>query len=75
MKVKAEFPLFLVVVCLMMAGCQTLNKGLDKTAEGAKEVGKPVGKVMNIPEAVAEGAVESMEPEKQKGSQDNPFNR
>ena len=52
----------------MSAGCQAINKG-------AQEVGKPIGKIMNVPQAVADGAVEGMEPEKQKGSQDNPFNR
>ncbi|OGX24491.1 MAG: hypothetical protein A2787_05055 [Omnitrophica WOR_2 bacterium RIFCSPHIGHO2_01_FULL_48_9] len=68
MKVKAEFSLFFVFICLMSAGCQAINKG-------AQEVGKPIGKIMNVPQAVADGAVEGMEPEKQKGSQDNPFNR
>ena len=63
-----------LLFCFLCAGCSTVNKGLDKTAEGAKEVGKPVGKVMNIPEAVAEGAVDGMDPE-QKNSQDNPYNR
>lgn len=65
---------FLIIGLLSLAGCSTINKGLDKTAEGAKEVGKPIGKIMNIPEAVAEGAVDGMDPEEKK-SEDNPFNR
>ena len=72
---KAKFFPFFVLIFFMTAGCSTVNKGLDKTAEGAKEAGKPIGKVMNIPEAAAEGAVDGMEPEAQKNSQDNPFNR
>lgn len=65
---------FLIMGLLSLVGCSTVNKGLDKTAEGAKEIGKPVGKVMNIPEAVAEGAVDGMDPE-EKNPEDNPFNR
>ena len=65
---------FLIIGLLSLMGCSTINKGLDKTAEGAKEVGKPIGKIMNIPEAVAEGAVDGMDPE-EKNTEDNPFNR
>ncbi len=65
---------FLIIGLLSLGGCSTINKGLDKTAEGAKEVGKPIGKIMNIPEAVAEGAVDGMDPE-EKNTEDNPFNR
>ncbi len=72
MRVLPRF--FLIMGVLSLMGCSTLNKGLDKTAEGAKEVGKPIGKVMNIPEAVAEGAVDGMDPE-EKNPEDNPFNR
>ncbi len=75
MKVKVTFFLFPVLIFFVTAGCQAVNKGLDKTAEGTKEVAKPVGKIMNIPQAVSDGAVEGMDPEKQNGSQDNPFNR
>lgn len=65
---NAAMAAWVLIVC---AGCSTLNKGLDKTAEGAQDVGRPVGKVMNIPEAVAEGAVDGMETK----NLDNPFNR
>lgn len=58
----------LALVCLMVTGCQTVN-------QGAQELGKPVGKAMNVPQAVAEGAVEGMDPQKQEDSQNNPFNR
>lgn len=74
MRVNQKYFLFGMLFLFLCAGCSTVNKGLDKTAEGAKEVGKPVGKVMNIPEAVAEGAVNGMDPE-QKNPQDNPYNR
>jgi len=57
-----------VLACLIGTGCQTVNKG-------AKELGKPVGKIMNVPQAVADGAVEGLESEEQKTSEDNPFNR
>ncbi len=67
MKMKTNF-FPLVLICLLAAGCQTVNKG-------AQELGKPIGKVMNVPQAVADGAVEGMDPEKQNGSEDNPFNR
>lgn len=63
---------FLMVAGLFLfTGCAAVNKGLDKTSEGAKALGKPVGKAMNIPASVAEGAAEGV----QAQDQDNPFNR
>lgn len=54
-----------------VAGCAAVNKGLDKTSEGAAELGKPAGKIMNVPTAVVEGAAEGVQGE----TKDNPFNR
>ena len=68
---KIFFGFFL---CLIIMGCSAINKGLDKTAEGAKELGKPLGKMTNAQQAISEGAVEgAMETEKAKD--ENPFNR
>ena len=66
MKTKTIF-FFLTLACLITTGCQTVN-------QGAKELGKPVGKVTNVSQAVSDGAVEGTETE-EKNSKDNPFNR
>ncbi|HJP19641.1 MAG TPA: hypothetical protein QF468_13435 [Nitrospinota bacterium] len=55
-----------------MLGCASVNEGLDKTGEGAKEAGKPLGKVMNIPGSAMEGAAEGAIKNQDK---ENPFNR
>ena len=68
---KKALGLFLLFTVI---GCSSVNKGLDKTAEGAKELGKPLGKMTNAQQAISEGAVEgAMETEKAKD--ENPFNR
>lgn len=61
----------LVSALFLMIGCASVNEGLDKTGEGARELGKPVGKAMNIPGSAAEGAAEGMI----KKDKDNPFGR
>ena len=62
----------LIMLLVLFSGCQTVNRGLDKTNEAAQEVGKPIGKVMSIPGSVAEGAAEGMIT---KEDEENPFNR
>ena len=62
---------FCYLAIVFMVGCASVNKGLDKTAKGAKELGKPLGKITNVNQAISEGAVEGMSTEKDE----NPFNR
>lgn len=56
----------------LMIGCASVNEGLDKTGEGAKEAGKPIGKIMNIPGSAMEGAAEGAI---KKQDEENPYNR
>ncbi len=63
----------IILAAALALGCAAANEGLDKANEGAKEVGKPVGKVMKIPGSTAQGAAEGMI--KKEKDPDNPFNR
>ena len=65
---------FCYLVVIFIAGCASVNKGLDKTAEGAKELGKPLGKIANVNQSISEGAVDGMM-ETEKAKDENPFNR
>ena len=67
-KILATMAVFLIGV-----GCASVNKGLDTVNEGAKEAGKPVGKVISIPGSVVEGAAEGMTDKTDDPK--NPFNR
>ena len=60
-------------VCMLFLtnGCAAVNKGLDKAKEPVKELGKPVGKTMDVIGSVSEGATEGMDEE----NKENPFNR
>lgn len=50
-----------------------MNQGLDEANDGSKEIGKPVGKIMNIPTSIMRGGAEGIKSkEKDPG---NPFNR
>jgi hypothetical protein len=62
----------IICVILVVSNCSSVNQGLDKANEGAEEVGKPVGKVMNLPSSVSKGAAEGI---LHKEDEDNPFNR
>ncbi|MBI4384233.1 MAG: hypothetical protein HY579_09400 [Nitrospinae bacterium] len=63
----------ILAAALAFLGCAAVNEGLDTANEGAKEAGKPVGKVMKIPGSAAQGAAEGMI--KKEKDPDNPFNR
>ena len=69
---KELFILSLVAVLFLTVGCASVNKGLDHANEGAREVGKPVGKIMSIPGSAAEGAAEGII---STHDDENPFNR
>jgi len=49
---------------VVFIGCETADKG-------AKELGKPMGKMMKTSEAISQGATEGLGTDKQS----NPFNR
>jgi hypothetical protein len=68
------FTLFMLMFGLVFlgTGCATVNEGLDKTAEGTRQVSKPVGKIMNIPQAISEGATDGIVDDTNK---ENPYNR
>ena len=59
-------------IILLISNCASVNKGLDTANEGAEEVGKPIGKVINLPSSVSKGAAEGI---LHKGDEENPFNR
>lgn len=67
---KINLTMLLITAFFLFSGCRTVNETMDKASEATREVSKPVGKVMNLPTAVAEGAAEGMQ-EKES----NPFNR
>ena len=69
----------LLISIILISGCASVNQGLDKANEGSKEIGKPVGKLMNIPASVMRGGAEGIkskekDPEKERDPE-NPFNR
>lgn len=72
MKIMIISVLPLVGFLFLFSGCTSLNKGLDKTGEAARGVGKPVAKVLKVPQSVAEGGAEEMAEEE---NAENPFNR
>ena len=72
MKKKWGMILFGFVILFFCSSCSTVNEGLDGANEGAREVGKPVGKVLNLPGSLMEGAAEGIV---NKENEDNPFNR
>ncbi len=59
--------LILILSLLLTFSCTTL----EKANKGAKEVGKPVGKVLRIPGSFSEGAAEGIAGEPES----NPYNR
>ena len=72
MKKKWGMILLGFVLLFICSSCSTVNEGLDGANEGAREVGKPVGKVLHIPGSIMEGAAEGIATEE---NEDNPFNR
>ena len=63
----------LLISIILISGCASVNQGLDKANDGSKEIGKPVGKIMNIPTSIMRGGAEGIKSkEKDPG---NPFNR
>lgn len=64
-----------IISCLLAVVCLAFLCGCANTMEdvnaGAKEVGKPVGGVMRVPNSVSEGAAEGVAG---KG-QPNPYSR
>ena len=60
------------ILCFLVSGCTAMNKGLDRANEGVYKAGKPVGKVLNLPNSASEGAAEGMITSEYD---DNPFNR
>ena len=53
-----------------------MNQGLDEANEGSREIGKPVGKLMNIPTSIMRGGAEGIKSKKkipEIHSIDNPI--
>ena len=50
-----------------------MNQGLDEANEGSKEIGKPVGKVMNIPTSIMRGGAEGIK--SKQNDPNNPYGR
>tara|TARA_Y100000294_G_C8470538_1_gene302443 strand:- start:139 stop:291 length:153 start_codon:yes stop_codon:yes gene_type:complete len=50
-----------------------VNQSLDNANEGSEEIGKPVGKAMNIPTSVMRGGAEGIK--SKKNDPNNPFGR
>lgn len=71
---KMKLGMIVLGICfpIFCSSCSTVNEGLDSANEGAHEVGKPVGKVLNLPGSVMEGAAEGIATTE---NEDNPFNR
>lgn len=61
-----------MAILFLCTGCATVNEGLDGANQGAREVGKPVGKVLHLPGSIHEGAAEGIITEE---NEDNPMNR
>lgn len=72
MKKKLGLVLSGLVILIFSSGCASVNKGLDGANQGAREVGKPVGKALHIPGSIHEGAAEGIVTEE---NEDNPMNR
>ena len=72
MKMKWGMIFLGFVILFFCSSCSTVNEGLDGANEGARQVGKPVGKLLNIPGSIMEGAAEGIVT---KENEDNPFNR
>ncbi len=60
--------LVMALSVLSLAACSSTLEGVNN---GAKEVGKPAGKVMRIPGSVSEGAAEGIAGE----ADENPYGR
>jgi len=73
-KMKKKWGMILLgfVILFFCSNCSTVNEGLDGANEGARQVGKPVGKLLHLPGSVMEGAAEGIVT---KENEDNPFNR
>jgi len=71
---KRGSAIFLVVffTFLFCGACSTVNQGLDSANEGAREAGKPVGKVLKVPGSAMEGAAEGIATTEKE---DNPYGR
>lgn len=72
MNKKCGMILFGFGILLFFSSCSTVNEGLDGANEGARQVGKPVGKVLNVPGSIMEGAAEGIVT---RENEDNPYNR
>jgi hypothetical protein len=59
--------LILILSLLLTFSCTTL----EKANKGAKEVGKPVGKVLRVPGSLSEGVAKGIAGEPES----NPYNR
>jgi hypothetical protein len=72
MKKKLGLVLSGLVILIFTSSCATVNEGLDGANQGARDVGKPVGKALHIPGSIHEGAAEGIVTEE---NEDNPMNR
>jgi hypothetical protein len=72
MNTKWKMALLSIIILSFCSGCATVNEGLDGANEGARQVGKPVGKALHIPGSIHEGAAEGIISEE---NEDNPYGR
>lgn len=64
--------IFLILI-ILLSGCASANQTLDEANEGSKEIGKPVGKVMNIPTSIMRGGAEGIK--SKQNDPNNPYGR
>jgi len=62
-----------LILPIFISACASVNQGLDTANEGSKEIGKPVGKVMNIPTSIIRGGAEGIK--SKENDPNNPFDR
>lgn len=63
--------LVLTAIFAFSMGCASVNRGLDTANIGAKEAGKPLGKVLQLPMSGTEGVAEGIAGERDR----NPYGR
>ncbi len=61
----------LLFVFALSLGCASVNSELDRANIGAKEAGKPVGRILQLPMSGTEGVAEGIAGERDK----NPYGR
>jgi hypothetical protein len=62
-----------LTLLILLSGCASANQSLDEANEASKEIGKPVGKAMNIPTSVMRGGAEGIK--SKENDPNNPFGR